>query len=101
MFWHTVNYGSGTSIAQFPANGVLLRVNLKNQGQEVITGKTVDVADVAVLGLHQMQTPTELGGTETSGGRIVLYGDSNCLDNSHLKKGTGLEDIYYSIYTYS
>jgi len=82
-----VHYGSGTSIAQFPANGLLLRVNLKNQGQEVITGKTVDVADVPVLGLHQMQSLTELG-TETSGGRIVLYGDSNCLDNSHLQKGT-------------
>jgi hypothetical protein len=52
----------------------------------VITGKTVDVPGVPILGLHQVQ-PSSEAGAEISGGRIAVYGDSNCLDNSHLQKG--------------
>lgn len=29
----------------------------------------------------------------TTGGRIIVYGDSNCLDNSHMQKGLHLRLI--------
>lgn len=48
-------------------------------GLEVLKQETAVVENVPILGLYQ--TPTE------GGGRIVLYGDSNCLDDSHRQKG--------------
>ena len=59
-----------------------LFVSKQDQGQEVsgnaITGEP-NRPKIPVLGLYQTQ------GTEV-GGRIVAYGDSNCIDNSHLTK---------------
>jgi len=81
-----VYYASGTSISKFPAEGMIVREDLKNQGHEVITGSSVAAAQVPVLGLHQVRNVME-SGVEVSGGRVALYGDSNCLDNSHLQKG--------------
>ncbi|XP_077982093.1 membrane-bound transcription factor site-1 protease-like isoform X2 [Glandiceps talaboti] len=74
---HDMYYASGGSIAKFPFDGVLVRQTLKDQGHEVLKGETVSTEEVPILGLHQVST---------SGGRIVLYGDSNCLDSSHLQK---------------
>ncbi len=53
-------------------------------GYEVIKGETQSAEKVGVLGLFQTK-----GNMDRSGlpGRIALYGDSNCLDNSHLQKG--------------
>jgi len=81
-----VYYASGTSISKFPVDGVIIREDLKNQGHEVITGNTAAATQVPILGLHQVRTVLE-SGAEVSGGRVALYGDSNCLDNSHLQKG--------------
>lgn len=39
-----------------------------------------EIHHVPVLGLLQSQA-------KEKSGRIVVYGDSNCLDNSHLAKG--------------
>ena len=83
----TVYYASGTSISKFPADGVIIREDLKNQGHEVITGNTLAAAKVPILGLHQVRNMLETG-VEVNGGRVALYGDSNCLDNSHLQKGS-------------
>ena len=73
-------YSSGTSIASFPSDGIVIKQKLNHQGNEVVTGETKIEEDVAVLGLYQVPGPTS--------GRIVLYGDSNCLDNAHMEKGT-------------
>ena len=35
--------------------------------------------NVPILGLYQ---------TPGGGGRIAIYGDSNCLDSAHMQKGT-------------
>ncbi|KAL3859602.1 hypothetical protein ACJMK2_009816 [Sinanodonta woodiana] len=75
---HDMYYASGTSIAKFPEEGTLITVNLKDQGNEVLKGETVTVPSVPILGLYQTNITK-------SGGRVVLYGDSNCLDNSHLQ----------------
>lgn len=48
-------------------------------GLEVLKQETAVVEGVPILGLYQ--TPSE------GGGRIVLYGDSNCIDDSHRQKG--------------
>lgn len=49
------------------------------QGLEVLKQETAVVEGVPILGLYQ--TPAE------GGGRIALYGDSNCIDDSHRQKG--------------
>ena len=72
-------YSSGTSIASFPSDGLVIKQKLNHQGNEVVTGETKTEEDVPVLGLYQVPGP--------SSGRIVLYGDSNCLDNAHMEKG--------------
>ena len=80
IFFVAVLYSSGTSIASFPSDGLVIKQKLNHQGNEVVTGETKIEEDVAVLGLYQVPGPTS--------GRIVLYGDSNCLDNAHMEKGT-------------
>jgi len=86
---YAVYYASGTSISKFPADGVIIREDLKNQGYEVMTGSSIAATQVPILGLHQVQNVLE-SGVEVNGGRVALYGDSNCLDNSHLQKGRAL-----------
>lgn len=71
-------YSSGTSIASFPNDGLVIKEKLNHQGNEVVTGETKAEEDVAILGLYQVPGPQS--------GRIVLYGDSNCLDNAHMEK---------------
>ncbi|XP_033626163.1 membrane-bound transcription factor site-1 protease-like [Asterias rubens] len=69
-------YSSGSSIIKFPSGGLLIHQTLQDQGQEVIHGKADQVSNVPILGLYQHSLES---------GRIVLYGDSNCLDSSHMK----------------
>lgn len=73
-----VYYASGCSIAKFPEDGVVITQTFKDQGLEVLKQETAVVENVPILGLYQI--PAE------GGGRIVLYGDSNCLDDSHRQK---------------
>uniref|UniRef100_A0A8C7Y5H3 Membrane-bound transcription factor site-1 protease n=1 Tax=Oryzias sinensis TaxID=183150 RepID=A0A8C7Y5H3_9TELE len=75
---HDMYYASGCSIARFPEDGIVIAKNLKDQGLEVLKQETAVVEGVPILGLYQ--TPSE------GGGRIVLYGDSNCIDDSHRQK---------------
>ena len=44
---------------------------------EILHGKKSLVKNVPILGLYQVP----------GGGRIVVYGDSNCLDNAHQQRG--------------
>uniref|UniRef100_A0A9J8BF92 Membrane-bound transcription factor site-1 protease n=1 Tax=Cyprinus carpio carpio TaxID=630221 RepID=A0A9J8BF92_CYPCA len=75
---HEMYYASGCSIARFPEGGIVIAQTLKDQGLEVLKQETAVVENVPVLGLYQ--TPSE------GGGRIALYGDSNCIDDSHRQK---------------
>ena len=47
-------------------------------GSEVVTGSSSVMTNVPVLGLYS--TPDD------GGGRIVIYGDSNCLDSAHMQR---------------
>ena len=57
--------------------------NVFVSGFEVLKGETQTKEGVPILGMHQTLS-------QPGAGRIVLYGDSNCLDTSHLQKGTVL-----------
>ena len=48
-------------------------------GVEVLEGKIRTSKLVPILGLHEQRS-------EPLAGRIAVYGDSNCLDSSHLTK---------------
>lgn len=74
----TVTYASGTHIVRFPTNGVVLGATLLDQGSEILGGKATK-EKVPILGLLQTQN-------NVNSGRIAVYGDSNCIDNSHLQK---------------
>uniref|UniRef100_A0AAY4EWD7 Membrane-bound transcription factor site-1 protease n=1 Tax=Denticeps clupeoides TaxID=299321 RepID=A0AAY4EWD7_9TELE len=75
---HDMYYASGCSIARFPEDGIVIGQALKDQGLEVLKQETMVVDNVPILGLYQ--TPSE------GAGRIALYGDSNCIDDSHRQK---------------
>ncbi|KJE95552.1 membrane-bound transcription factor protease [Capsaspora owczarzaki ATCC 30864] len=67
-------YLSGTSITNFPPKGLISQLRLTDQTDEMLKGLSHVDDNVAVMGLLQ---------TGRSGGRIVVYGDSNCLDSAH------------------
>ncbi|XP_040564759.2 LOW QUALITY PROTEIN: membrane-bound transcription factor site-1 protease [Lepeophtheirus salmonis] len=79
---HDMYFASGVGIVKFPTkNGILIypSVPLKDQGKEFMghsEGPSTR-GDIPILGLYQ---------TENGGGRLVAYGDSNCVDSSHLSK---------------
>lgn len=83
---HDMYYASGASIVKFPKDGLLLVEDLKDQGHEVESGDTVNAANVPILGLYQSRSALPESNQTTPSGRITLYGDSNCLDGSHLQK---------------
>lgn len=85
-----VYYASGTSIVKFPEDGLLVVEDLKDQGREVDSGVSVSASNVPILGLYQTHTVAREGNATVPSGRIVLYGDSNCLDGSHMQKGKKL-----------
>ncbi|CAG2063611.1 unnamed protein product [Timema podura] len=77
---HDMYYASGTSIARFPKDGIVISHILKDQGEDILGTKSKVTESVPILGIIQSKA------SEKSG-RVAVYGDSNCLDNSHLQKG--------------
>lgn len=101
---HGMYYASGTSITKFPQHNrtVLVDKELTDQGADILRGAPSQTSDKShkevagpkdasahaktkqkaiILGL--LQTSTEAG---RDGGRVTVYGDSNCLDSTHLEK---------------
>nr|XP_050867945.1 membrane-bound transcription factor site-1 protease isoform X2 [Vespula vulgaris] len=107
-----VSFASGSTIARFPQDGVLLYAKLRDQGQEfLLETETGSSKLVPILGLLQTKRydsakenynikdndikdfeeefPEENHEKERVNdmpGRLVVYGDSNCIDDSHLQK---------------
>lgn len=87
---HVTLFSSGTSIIKFPKTdkSYLLKRELKDQGEEFLadaanrTSET-KLENIPIIGLTQ----TKNNGDESNSGRIVVYGDSNCIDSTHMKKG--------------
>lgn len=82
---HVGVYSSGTSITRFPKsqNNYLIYRDLRDEGQLFLaeianqTKTKTSTELVPILGLAQPSFES---------GRIVVYGDSNCIDSSHMKK---------------
>lgn len=87
---HKTEFVSGTSILKFPQSekNFIIQRDLKDQGEEFLadafnkTLKKTKTEKVPILGLAQF---SEL---DPESGRIVVYGDSNCVDSSHIKTGS-------------
>lgn len=91
---HEMYYASGASLRKFPESGVVISRSLKDQGLEILDSDADSISSsVPILGLLQSR-PNEVEVDESTtektlsspSGRVVVYGDSNCLDNSHLQK---------------
>ena len=85
---HTTYYASGSSIIRFPksAKNYLVFQSLVDQGEDFLASASNKTHlpskrdNVAILGLAQFNE-------EVDSGRLVVYGDSNCIDSAHLKNG--------------
>ena len=71
------NFSFSSYIVRFPDEGIVIAPpTLKDQGQEIL-GQGVPANDMSnnipVLGFYQTKSTDQ-------GGRIVTYGDSNCID---------------------
>ncbi|CAN6202417.1 unnamed protein product [Urochloa humidicola] len=75
------HYASGTDIVQFPAGGFLHSFQLQENSRTVQDHiGTLDTEDAQ----GKSKLSSILGMMEAGEGRIAVYGDSNCLDSSHM-----------------
>lgn len=104
-----VTFASGTTLTRFPKGGIILYAELHDQGQEFLEKESGTSTLVPILGLLQVtsekdveaaqndetdnEAPTDENDKKnyvkqmsTMPGRLVVYGDSNCIDDSHLQK---------------
>ncbi len=85
---HVAYFASGSSITKFPksASNYLISRELIDQSEDFLahaSNKTAIVsnrATVPILGLAQFNV-------DALSGRVVAYGDSNCIDSAHLTNG--------------
>lgn len=100
-------------LLRFPKDGIIIYVELHDQGQELlIESESRSTMSVPILGLFQtsgykgvekvykdsddvIADEENIDKSKTKDqivpGRIVVYGDSNCIDDSHLQKRMNLE----------
>ncbi|KAL6417067.1 hypothetical protein ACFW04_013021 [Cataglyphis niger] len=104
-----VTFASGTTLTRFPKDGIILYAELHDQGQEFLEKESGTFTLVPILGLLQITSKKDVEAahneinnealtdennkknyikkqTSTMPGRLVVYGDSNCIDDSHLQK---------------
>ena len=90
---HKANFTAGTSITKFPksANNYLLYRDLIDQGDDFLSAlanKTSNqvVENVPIIGFTQVKSKDAAEDAKNSG-RIVVYGDSNCIDSGLMNNG--------------
>lgn len=94
---------------RFPKDGTILYAELDDQGHELVKKEPGIPALVPILGLLQVSGKNDVKTTnhdginneikqadqneektyvkeQTMAGRLVVYGDSNCIDDNHLQK---------------
>ncbi|EFN75041.1 Membrane-bound transcription factor site-1 protease [Camponotus floridanus] len=106
----SVTFASGTTLIRFPKDGIILYAELHDQSQEFLEKKSGTSTLVPILGLLQVTSEKDVQlvhddgsnneipadendeknyikkQTSTMPGRLVVYGDSNCIDDSHLQQ---------------
>lgn len=70
------HYASGTDIVKFPGGGYLHSFQFQDNSE---SGAHI----LQTSGINKVESPI-LGLAEVATGRVVVYGDSNCLDSSHM-----------------
>ncbi|XP_023637688.1 subtilisin-like protease SBT6.1 isoform X2 [Capsella rubella] len=70
-------YASGTNIVRFPAGGFLHTFPLLDSSESGATQNLLQTGS-------SKEDPAVLGLLEIGEGRVGVYGDSNCLDSSHM-----------------
>ncbi|KAL2532647.1 Subtilisin-like protease SBT6.1 [Abeliophyllum distichum] len=70
-------YASGTDIVKFPGGGYLHSFPFMDSSESGAT------QNFLLSGMSKADSPI-LGLLEVGGGRVAVYGDSNCLDGSHM-----------------
>ena len=88
---HEMYYASGTSIVKYPAkNFALLYRDLNDQAEEILKSKKILVKKVPILGLYSSKfSETEFkfeNFTKSQSGQLAVFGDSSCLDTSHMQR---------------
>ncbi|CAK8693279.1 unnamed protein product [Clavelina lepadiformis] len=74
---HEMHYASGTTLARFPKDSIVVGQPLHDQASEFITKQaSTSTENVPILGMHQVPG--------AGSGRVVVYGDSNCIDSAHM-----------------
>ncbi|CAL8462817.1 g2351 [Coccomyxa elongata] len=76
-----VYYASGTNIVRFPVGGYLHALALGDKAATGTARSAGRFGTAASGGLHAVLGLTQHNG----GGRVAVYGDSNCLDSSHMR----------------
>lgn len=76
------HYASGTDIVQFPAGGFLHSFELQENSKTAQDSSTPDTQNSQSQ--EKSKLSSILGMVEAGEGRIAVYGDSNCLDSSHM-----------------
>ncbi|CAG9138306.1 unnamed protein product [Plutella xylostella] len=89
---HAMFYASGTHVHTFPSHGLLVTAQLHDQARQIMSGEKAgaegegDTMAVPVLGL--LQTGADYANDTDAvpkAGRIVVYGDSSCLEGGASK----------------
>ena len=76
---HDAQFSSGSHLVRFPPDGHVVTVQLRDQGREVLGEGDGVLLKAPVLGLYQTRA-------SSAGGRLGVFGDSNCIDGAHLTK---------------
>jgi len=82
-----VEYASGNSIARFPSGGYLMFQNLVDQTDEIVHDRSsglVRYLKEPILGLLELSNKFN----NSNAGRLVVYGDSSCMDDAYSQKGS-------------
>ena len=89
----TALFRSGNGLVRFPIEGKVYRARLEDESSSFLGRGKNHMVEVPILGIYQTindnkNTATfdkENGGSLHESGRIAVYGDSNCIDSSHMK----------------
>ena len=76
---HDAQFSSGSPLVRFPSDGVVITPQFMEQGRDVPRGGNDLTAKLPVLGLYQTMA-------SSTGGRVVVFGDINCIYGAHLTK---------------
>lgn len=90
-------FASGTSLLKFPKGGSLLSFPLLDKTQEILTGK-IEKLSVPIAGMFP--TDPQISSQRPNGtfsGKIVVFGDSSCLDDANNRNPNSPGDCFWML----